>query len=235
LPSASVARPLHDTSGNIVGAVNLIVDDAAAADACNQQLVQELNHRVKNALGSALAIVSKTLRGGKDFGAARLAVEQRLVALANAHDLLAADLWRSVGLADVVRSAIADHPLLANRLRLSGIDIRLTPKFALAIAMALNELWSNAFKFGALTTQEGFVQVSWRMTCAGDGRRLHLVWQEVGGPPVAPPRRKGVGARLIEWGLPAELGGEAHLEFARGGLVCHIDVRLADNAIEVHS
>ena len=64
-----------------------------------------------------------------------------------------------------------------------------------------------------------------------DGRRLRLRWAEEGGPPAAPPSRKGFGSRLIERSLAVELGGHVSLDYAASGVICTIDVALpADGA-----
>ena len=61
-----------------------------------------------------------------------------------------------------------------------------------------------------------------------DGPQLALVWQERGGPPVTPPDRRGFGSRLIERGLPVQLGrgGTVVLEFAPEGVRCRIRATL---------
>jgi two-component sensor histidine kinase len=55
---------------------------------------------------------------------------------------------------------------------------------------------------------------------------LSIVWTECGGPPVAPPARRGFGSRLIERGLAAELGGTVAMRFEPGGLVCQVEAPL---------
>jgi two-component sensor histidine kinase len=64
--------------------------------------------------------------------------------------------------------------------------------------------------------------VSWRQEPAAAGRQLVLLWQERGGPEVAPPERRSFGSRLIEDGIAYELGGEVNLEFLPPGVRCEL-------------
>jgi light-regulated signal transduction histidine kinase (bacteriophytochrome) len=98
-------------------------------------------------------------------------------------------------------------------------SIQVSPRTALALAMALHELATNAAKYGALTTADGRVSIQW----AADGaEHIRLDWQESNGPPVHPPVRRGFGSRLLQSGLAVELGTSAELEYAPAGLNCEI-------------
>jgi two-component sensor histidine kinase len=90
--------------------------------------------------------------------------------------------------------------------------------------MAVQELVTNAVKYGALSNETGLIEISWR--ASEDKRMLELDWRESGGPPVVIPTRKGFGTRLIERGLAAELGGEARLEYEPDGVRCRISAPL---------
>jgi len=101
---------------------------------------------------------------------------------------------------------------------------------ALALAMALQELATNAVKHGALSNPAGEVRVLWEMSEDPGGCHLHMKWQESGGPPLVENRpTRGFGTRLIERTLKQELDGDVHIEFAPAGLVCefHVPIRPA--------
>jgi two-component sensor histidine kinase len=87
--------------------------------------------------------------------------------------------------------------------------------------MALHELATNAVKYGALSNATGTVRVDWTIREEGDGRKLQLSWEERGGPPVVPPKRKGFGSRLIEASLD-----DARVTFAPEGVSCTIELSL---------
>ncbi len=114
-----------------------------------------------------------------------------------------------------------------DRLHLVGRDVRLAPRMALALAMALQELATNSIKSGALSTADGEVEIGWKTDRKADPPLLRLRWEEKGGPPVAPPQRRGFGSRLIERSLAQDLGGEVRIDFAPTGLVCTVEAPLA--------
>ena len=99
---------------------------------------------------------------------------------------------------------------------------------SLTVGMTLHELATNAAKYGALSTPQGEIAVSWRRETDECGRQLVLMWQERGGPEVEPPARRSFGTELIENGVAYELGGKAILEFDRTGVRCELRFPLAD-------
>src|SRR6185312_15427283 len=64
-------------------------------------------------------------------------------------------------------------------------------------------------------TDLGRVEVSWRRT---DDGGIELAWVESGGPPVAPPERRGFGATLLDKVTGRELGGHVRVEHRREGV-----------------
>jgi two-component sensor histidine kinase len=89
--------------------------------------------------------------------------------------------------------------------------------------MALQELATNAAKYGALSNASGKIDVSWAVLPGPDRPRLVLRWKESGGPPVQPPTRRGFGSKLIERSLALDLGGAVEIDFAPKGVVCTVD------------
>ncbi|MFC6790725.1 hypothetical protein ACFQE0_14565 [Methylobacterium komagatae] len=86
---------------------------------------------------------------------------------------------------------------------------------------------TNAAKYGALSVPEGQVAVTWSLHEGEEGhQRLDLSWVERGGPPVAPPTRKGFGSRLIERQLPMEFDGSAVIAYAPTGVTCRLEIPL---------
>jgi two-component sensor histidine kinase len=100
---------------------------------------------------------------------------------------------------------------------------------ALALAIALQELATNAVKYGALSNTSGEIRITWTVDETTAPARLHLRWEETGGPPVEPPTRRGFGTRLIERSLAQELDGDARLEFAPTGVVCTVDAPIQNS------
>ncbi|WP_165842933.1 sensor histidine kinase [Phenylobacterium deserti] len=196
----------------------------AEAERHQTLLINELNHRVKNTLTIIQGVARQTLRGATSLDDAHDSFEARLHTLAAAHTLLTSLGWRPVMVRDLLASATAAfEPATHQAFSLDGPDLRLSPSTAVAMALALHELGTNAAKYGALSSESGQVDIRWWLARSPDGPRLRLMWRESGGPPVVPPSRRGFGSRLLESGLARELQGAVRLEFPSTGVICHID------------
>ncbi len=236
-----VAFPVRDAEGRVRRAAGLAQDVTEQREAEQRQrlLLHELNHRVKNALAGVQALAAQTARGHDErrtSDALFQAFEERLFALARAHDLLTREAWQGASLSDLVRGTLAPHHDGADpaRIAASGPEVRLVPGAAVALHMAFHELATNAAKHGALSAREGWVEVEWSVarSAAGSGPdgggALEVRWRERGGPPVpGPPARRGFGSRLIERGLSRQLGGEARLDFLPDGVECSFRLPLS--------
>ena len=194
-----------------------------------QLLVHELNHRVKNMLATVQSIARQSLARTNATGVEEF--EERLMALAWAYEIITREQWAGASLREIVQRTLAPHADRgSNRIALEGPDLWLTPNRALAMALAVHELATNAVKYGALSAAEGKVSVSWRVTADEGARGLELDWIESGGPPVAPPERRGFGSRLVERSLAHDLQGEASLVFDPAGLRCRVRAPLPTGA-----
>jgi PAS domain S-box-containing protein len=221
------ARPNFSARGAFRGMIGVNVDitEREEADAQRELLLAELNHRVKNTLAVVQAIAHQTFKGDEiDVTKSRHAFEARLAALAGAHNLLTQARWDSAPLRQIASDALSSLRG-GERIVLSGPEIRLPPKEALAMALALHELGTNAVKYGALSTDAGRVRVEWQRA-AGSEPTLAVTWREENGPRVAPPVRRGFGTDLIGRALAADLNGDVALDFRPEGLVCSISAPL---------
>jgi len=224
------AEPLRDQNG-VTGwfGSSTDIDDIRRAELHRDLLINELNHRVKNTLTTVQSIAAQSLRSSNGDSAKEV-FEARLLALSKTHDVLTRESWDSAELREVIAEAIEPyHRMETDRFVISGPEIRLLPSMALALAMAVHELCTNAAKYGALSVSTGHVTISWHTEQSGEIRRLKLVWRESDGPPVAEPRRKGFGSRLIQRSVAVELNGDVDLRYEATGLVCTIDVPLVAN------
>jgi len=220
-----------------IGVVFSNVTDRKRAEEHRELLLNELNHRVRNTLATVQSMAAQTLRNASVESGVQRALEARLITLSNVHNVLTDSNWDSAALVEVVDATLRPYRLPGReRFAVAGPDLRLRPKSAVAVSMALHELCTNAVKYGALSVDAGSVEVRWMV----DGDRLRLSWHEQGGPAVVPPARRGFGSRLIERGLSAELRGVVRLDFPPGGVDCTVDAPLAairdDDAMgEAHS
>jgi two-component sensor histidine kinase/PAS domain-containing protein len=216
------AQTADDGGVRRLAGVSLDITERKRAEERQKLLVNELNHRVKNSLATVQSIAAQTLRSVAAPEFFRDAFETRLIALSQTHDLLTRESWAGASLRevfDVELHAIAGEDRVG--FAYAG-DVRLNPKAAVALGMGIHELATNAVKYGALSTPDGRVAVSWSLE---DGV-LRLTWTESGGPPVTPPARRGFGARLLERGLAAELSGGVELTYDATGLICQMALPL---------
>ncbi|HEY0292464.1 MAG TPA: HWE histidine kinase domain-containing protein [Hansschlegelia sp.] len=191
-------------------------------------LLAELNHRVRNNLATVQALAHQTRLATSSSEEFEAVFNARLMALSRAHDVLTRETWTSAGLSDLVSGTLAPYVVEGqDRIRITGPEIRLSPTAAVTLNLAFHELATNAAKFGALSSPEGRVAVTWTVDGARPGGALQLEWRETNGPPVGPPGRRGFGLRLIERGAPRELGGVATLAFDPGGIACAFQLPLS--------
>ncbi|MEI9964111.1 MAG: PAS domain S-box protein [Caulobacteraceae bacterium] len=219
---------VRDHDGKVAYSVRVIQDitERRNAEARQKVLLDELNHRVKNTLATVQSIALQTARNAPTMDAFTHDFEARLVALSKAHDLLTRDHWEGADLGDILRQELA--PFGDGPVRLEGPKLTLAPRSTLALAMAFHEMATNAAKYGALSTPDGRLDVRWDVAPRSGERpaRLSLSWTENGGPPVAPPRRRGFGARLVERTINGDLGGSCEMRFDPEGVRCEIQAPL---------
>lgn len=219
LVRADPVIPARDETLAWVGS-SIDIHDLKLGEERQALLINELNHRVKNTLATVQALASQILQASPTFESFREGFEDRLISLAQAHDLLTASRWAGAQLSDVVDRAVA--PWRGPQIDAAGPSVWLDPAQALSTSMALHELATNAAKYGALSDSRGRVQIRWRLQPGPTGESLRLRWKECGGPTVAPPSRRGFGSRLLERGLGRELQGTVALVFAPDGVECVI-------------
>jgi PAS domain S-box-containing protein len=202
--------------------------DAKRAEEQRQLLINELNHRVKNTLATVQSIAAQTLALARVAPEVKHALEDRLLSLADAHNILTREHWEGASLHEVVDSAVAPYRSQddAGRFDIDGEPVRVRPGMALAIALALHELATNAVKYGSLSSDQGRIAIRWRVN--PDNGWLRLAWQESDGPKVTPPTSFGFGSRLLKEGLRRELRGRVSLDYEPTGVICVVDAPLHD-------
>lgn len=188
-------------------------------------MMRELDHRVKNNLATMLALAQQTAAHAGSIAEFRESFEHRVRAMARTHQALAASRWEGVALGDVVRLTLEPYARQGDRVRVDGAVFTLAASTSAAMSMALNELATNAAKYGALSRAEGRVDVRWSLR----GDELELDWTESGGPPVTAPDRTGFGTMLLRGVITHELRGRVELDYAAEGVRCRIRLPVAGN------
>lgn len=217
------AVPIRDEDGRIIGCTATAMDVTGRYEAEDRQrlLMREVDHRAKNALAVAQAVVR--LSKGDSIEGFTSAVEGRISSLARSHSLLAQASWSGADLERLVEDEVQAFAGQPSQLILRGPRVRLGADMVQSLGLVFHELATNAAKHGALSRPEGQVTVDWTV------RRnvLELSWTETGGPAVtAPPTRKGFGSTLLGQVLRHQLGGKIDMDWAATGLKCHVTLPL---------
>jgi PAS domain S-box-containing protein len=222
-------RVFFDTQDKPVYFVGIFQDVTARKQAEDQQrfLLDELNHRVKNTLATVQSIAAQTLRSTSTPAQFKDAFEGRLLALSKTHNLLTRSSWREANLHDIAEQELSPYRRAGERVSIEGPSVNLPARHAINLGLVLHELVTNAAKYGALSTPNGHLSLSWSVTPNSDRPpQLRIHWQETGGPPVEPPKRQGFGSRLIRRSIEGELAGDIVLNFASGGVSYDLSVPL---------
>jgi PAS domain S-box-containing protein len=221
---------LRDAAGRPSSIIALVTDmsERKRHEEHTQLLMREVNHRSKNILSLVQAIAHLTASNGPQDFVQRFG--ERIRSLSAAQNLLLKHEWKAVPLADLVRSQLSHFAdLVGERISLSGPPLFITPSASQALGMALHELATNAAKYGALSAETGRVAIAWGVYLNGGvGPRFTMSWVESGGPPVAPPQRRGFGSTVTSTMVEGSVGGKVSVDYAPAGLqwrlVCADDI-----------
>jgi two-component sensor histidine kinase len=214
-----------EATGNIVASA---VDVTARFESEQTQLLlmRELDHRIKNTLQVIQAVIRRTAKRQTTIEGFERSLLGRVGAMSRAHELLAEERWHGANVSTLVRQETQSFDVGGNAIRAAGPSIRLNPKAALAIALAMHELGTNASKYGALSSPQGAVDITWSVDRSRAEPALVIRWQESQGPEVKEPEHQGFGSMLIERSIAYELDGNASVEYRKRGLLCTIEIPL---------
>lgn len=217
-------RPAEEEPSSACVLFSDITEKRRAEDA-QRILMREVDHRAKNALAVAQALVRLTRPGDshEDFVGA---LEGRIAALARAHTLLARSHWRGALLRGILEEEL--EPYRARRgehIILEGPPVTLDPYAAQPLGMVVHELATNAAKHGALSVPEGHLTIRWRLD-PSERQALIIDWAESAGPAVTPPQRRGFGSDLIAASVTSQLAGTVDFDWSASGLRVRLSVPL---------
>ena len=224
--------PIRDEAGRIVGASKIARDITARrrAEERQQLLSAELSHRVKNLFAVVQVLAERSASKAMSAAECIQAFRGRLQALNVAHNALIAENWNWASLASLVQTALEPYLGEGDRIRLHIQDLRLNPEFALTLALGLNELATNAVKYGALASPGGRITLTAHLEAAESGDEFRLLWQEDGGPSVAAPARAGFGTAMLSQAIEYQHHGKVELDWRKEGLICRLTLPIASAA-----
>jgi PAS domain S-box-containing protein len=220
VPFLPFPTPLHDETGALVGAVNMLVDisERRQAESHQRMLLEELNHRVKNNMQMLYSLLHAAQRDTQNGEARAVLADagQRIAAMVAAQKLLYSERHprtfniseflhavcasaRQAFAKDIIVRIEADHGYLPN-------DI------SMPLALILNELLTNSAKHGINGRGAGEIAVALKR--AGDHMLLSV---EDDGPgfDLRETGRRSSGLGLVR-GLAQQLRGTFKVERTPG-------------------
>jgi two-component sensor histidine kinase/CheY-like chemotaxis protein len=219
---AGTAAATVDKRGRVVRVSGVTIDitERKHAEARQNLLAREVDHRAKNALALAQSIVRLTR--GENVKTYIQSVEGRISALARVHTILSLSSWQGAEIRKLVGEELAAYSV-GGQIALSGPELQLQPATAQTMALALHELVTNSAKYGALSTLSGRISLKWEI----EADLLMLAWEEMGGPLVQKPTSRGFGTRSVIASVESQLGGQAEFDWRPEGLICRLSVPLS--------
>jgi PAS domain S-box-containing protein len=225
--------PIKDSNGRIIGASKIARDITERRRNQEQQnlLLKEMNHRIKNLFTLAGAVVTLSARTAKTSKELAEAVQDRLAALALAHDLTLIDLTeegkqsdRTITLTELVQTIVSPYVAEENaRVTINGPDVSIRGNAVMSMALLLHEIATNAAKYGALSSQRGRVDVRWSVS----NGKLFLAWRERGGPALyGQPDNEGFGGLLARVTVTGQLEGQISRDWNQEGLTVNVSAGL---------
>ncbi len=152
-------------------------------------------------------------------------LEGRLRALAVAHDH-SLDITKS----GLIKTLIESEANLyrdsagSDKVSLKGEALSLDQRAYSVLSLVVHEMMTNAAKYGALSTSNGRLDISWHLEANGECR---IVWQESQGPVVVQPTNTGFGTKLIRSSFEYDLPGKVHIEHKSDGLYATFQIPAA--------
>ncbi|MDU0339568.1 sensor histidine kinase [Bosea rubneri] len=191
------------------------------AEEGHELLAGEMSHRVKNLLAIAAGLTQISSRSSTTAAEMAKDLTSRLTSLGRAHDLvrpLPGHQGKAALLGDLVSillSPYEDMGAFSGRIRVAVPRMGVGEGAATTIALVIHELATNSLKYGALSSNEGTLDISGSV----EGEDVKLVWLERGGPAVEPSTANGYGSRLVERSVKGQLGGSIEYAWEPAGLI----------------
>ena len=219
------ARGQGDDAGivdRIMYGIFIDVTGRKQAEEGHELLAGEMSHRVKNLLAIATGLTAITSRSAKTAADMAQELTHRLTSLGRAHDLvrpLPGQGAKAALLGDLFTVLLApydDMGAFSGRVRVSVPRMGVGEQAATTLALVVHELATNSLKYGALSSQEGVLDIS----CAPHDTEVTVVWTERGGPPVeALTGDGGYGSKLLNRGMTVQLGGSISCDWNSEGVI----------------
>ena len=209
-------RVINGDSKKFIGVTYDITSEREALQQ-RELMIREMNHRVKNLFAVIAAMVSICRRDAKDIDSFAESLRGRIHALGRSHSLShnrpdknGTDLR---ALIETVTAPSKDHQPIVS----TGEDVAIADSQLTSLALILHEWATNSAKYGALSVEDGRIDVTWTM----DEQTLHLTWKETG-KAADLEDQAGFGTQLVN-ATARQLQGEVSGEMTEEGYKRSLD------------
>lgn len=218
------AVPVLNDNGQVSRWIGTCTDIDAGKRAAdhNELLSRELSHRIKNIFAVISGLISLTGRKSKELEPIVTELLARIAALGRAHEFArphgpdSAQRITTGSLRGIIEEILRPYDEGSKlRVIINGDDVPVDDRGATPMALVTHELATNSAKYGALSVEDGRVNVS--IDRLDDA--VTISWVELGGPTLlGPPNSTGFGSDLARLSVERQLGGNITYEWDPAGL-----------------
>ena len=196
------------------------VDELRRLQRHQESLLTQLQHRVRNMLAVVRSIARRTAEASQTIEEFDNHLEGRIGAFSRVQAVVTRSPEASINLMTLIEDELRAHAAREGEgLTIDGPEIGLTARAAESISLAIHELATNAVKYGALSSANGYLSIGWQRSVDDGSEWLDFQWQEGGlDQPIEDPGQRGFGFELLERSLPYDLRATTELELAPDGL-----------------
>lgn len=220
--------PVRDASGEIVAIQSLSQDITQREFDIreNAMVSRELTHRIKNLFATLDGIIALSARSHPGAEAYVATLRDRLGGLSRAvsfiHPTGVADERAAPGSLHGLLDAILAPYQKGTVIEVEGTDIAIGTSALTSLALVLNELTTNAVKYGPLADDDGRLTI---VSSVADGRAV-IRWSETISRPTTEPLSTGFGSILLDRTIRRQLGGDISRVWGERGVAVEIGLPL---------
>jgi two-component sensor histidine kinase len=216
---------LQNYANLLSSAIKRVTAQAQLAERAQHERVlrHELQHRINNMLTTIRAVARRTRARSQSLDEFAKSFDDRLAAIARTHALLSRTEMSALAIRELLALELSAHGAVeGENLTQRGPEILISAKQAQALSMAFHELATNAVKHGALSVDNGRIDVSWKTKFSSAETQLRIRWRETGVIIEAEPARRGFGTDILERAIPRQLQGSFERTLHPDGIECVI-------------